>query len=116
MVVDAILGYNLHGAPRGDDERLAGFVVRADRPVVSLDLPTGIDPDTGAADGLAVTASATVTLALPKPGLLAAAAAGRTGRLYLADIGLPAALYARVGLDVGPIFAGGRIVVLDTTR
>lgn len=116
LIVDAILGYNVHGAPRDEVERLAGFVIRAGRPVVSLDLPTGIDPDTGEAAGLAITATATLTLALPKRGLLAAAAAGRTGRVYLADIGLPAALYARLGLDVGPIFAPGRIVVLDTTR
>jgi NAD(P)H-hydrate epimerase len=57
-----------------------------------------------------------MTLALPKPGLLAAAGTGRTGRLYVADIGLPAALYAQLGIDVGSLFAAGRINVLDVTR
>lgn len=116
MIIDAIMGSRSGDTPDADIERLAGFVVRAGRPVVSLDLPTGTDPDTGGVRGLAVTASATVILALPKRGLLAAAAAGRTGRLYLADIGLPAALYERVGLDVGPIFATGRIVAIDHAR
>jgi NAD(P)H-hydrate epimerase len=116
LVVDAILGYNVHGAPRGDVERLVGFVVRANRPVVSLDVPTGVDPDTGEADGIAITAIATMTLALPKPGLMAPVGAGRAGRLYLADIGLPATLYARLGIHVGTLFSAGRITTLDLTR
>lgn len=116
MVVDAILGYNIHGEPRGEEERLVGFIARSGRPVVSLDIPTGVDPDSGTAEGAVIPATATMTLALPKLGLLAAAAAGRTGRLYLADIGLPAALYARLGLDVGPLFATSRIIELDPAR
>ena len=116
IVVDAILGYNIHGAPRGEVERLVGFIVRSRRPVISLDVPTGVDPDTGESSGLAIRADATMTLALPKPGLLTAAGIDRTGRLYLADIGLPAALYAQLGIDVGPLFAAGRIIVLDVTR
>jgi NAD(P)H-hydrate epimerase len=116
LVVDAILGYNIHGAPRGEVERLVGFIVRSQRPVVSLDVPTGLDPDTGEAAGMAITAGATLTLALPKPGLLAAAGAGHIGKLYLADIGLPAALYAQLGIDAGPLFAADRIIVLDVNR
>jgi NAD(P)H-hydrate epimerase len=116
VVVDAILGYSIHGALRAEEERLVGFVNRSGRPVVSLDVPTGVDPDTGETAGSAIAATATMTLALPKAGLRAAAAAGRTGRLYLADIGLPAALYAGLGLDVGPLFAGSRIIELDLTR
>jgi NAD(P)H-hydrate epimerase len=113
IVVDALLGYGGHGAPRGEVARLVGFIRRAARPVVSLDLPTGVDADTGIAEGEAVPATATMTLALPKAGLLAAAAAGLTGRVYLADIGLPTALYARLGLEVGPLFATSRIIELD---
>jgi NAD(P)H-hydrate epimerase len=116
LVVDAILGYNIHGAPRGEIERLVGFIVRSKRPVLSLDVPTGLDPDTGSASGIAIRARATVTLALPKRGLLEPAGAGPTGRLYLADIGLPAALYAQLGIDVGPLFAAGSIIALDVTR
>jgi len=116
LVVDAILGYNSHGAPRGEVERLVGFIVRSQRPVVSLDVPTGADADSGGVSGVAIAARATLTLALPKAGLLTSAGAGRAGRLYLADIGLPAALYAQLGIDVGPVFATGRIVALDPAR
>jgi NAD(P)H-hydrate epimerase len=116
LIVDAILGYSARGAPHGEVERLIGFVVRSGRPVVSLDVLSGIDPDTGEAAGLAVTATATLTLALPKPGLLAGAGAERAGRLYLGDLGLPAALYASLEIEVGPVFAADRIVTLDRPR
>ncbi|MEO8468227.1 MAG: NAD(P)H-hydrate epimerase [Chloroflexota bacterium] len=113
MIVDAILGYRLHGAPRGEEERLIGFVVGARRPVVSLDVPSGMDPDTGEASGSAVQARATLTLALPKPGLLTVEGAGRSGRLYLGDLGLPAPIYTALGVDAGLPFASGRLVLLD---
>lgn len=116
VVVDAILGYSLVGAPRGEVGRLIGFVNGTGSPVVSLDIPSGMDPDTGAAPGVAVAASATMTLALPKAGLMTPAGRARAGRLYLADIGLPGALYASLGVDVGTPFAADRIVRLDGTR
>jgi NAD(P)H-hydrate epimerase len=109
-VVDAILGYNISGPPRGDVEHLIGFIVQAGRPVISLDLPSGLDPDTGSVPGVAVTAAATMTLALPKTGLFEAAGPAHAGRLYLADIGLPPGLYAALGIHVGPIFACSRIL------
>jgi len=114
-VVDAVQGYRIHGAPRGETERLIGFLIRAARPIVSLDLPSGLDPDTGAVNGIAITAQATLTLALPKRGLLTPAGTNRVGRLYLADLGLPSALYTSLGIDVGRPFSAGRIVLLDRT-
>ncbi len=115
IVVDAILGYRVDGVPHGEVDRLIGFVVRSGRPVISLDLPSGMDPDTGATPGQAVTAIATLTLALPKPALIDGPGAERAGRVFLADIGLPAALYASMGIVVGPLFARGRIIQLDRT-
>lgn len=116
VVVDAIVGYNLHGAPRGEVGALIEAVAQCGAPVVSLDVPSGMDPDTGAAAGAIAHAAATLTLALPKPGLLTEEGARHAGRLLLGDIGLPAALYNRLGIDVGTPFADGRIVELDRTR
>jgi NAD(P)H-hydrate epimerase len=113
IVVDAILGYRITDAPRGEAERLIGFLIRAARPIVSLDLPSGLDPDTGAVSRIAITAQATLTLALPKPGLLTPTGAAHGGRLYLGDLGLPSALYTSLGFDVGKPFSAGRIVLLD---
>ncbi len=113
VVVDAILGYNVSGPPHGEVDWLIGHVADSGRPVVSLDLPSGVHPDTGEAAGTALTAQATMTLALPKVGLLTAAGRERSGRLYLADLGLPAALYQRLGLAVDAPFHAGRIVRVD---
>jgi NAD(P)H-hydrate epimerase len=113
VIVDAVLGYRIKDAPRGEAERLIGFVVQAARPVVSLDLPSGLDPDTGESLGPIVTAQATMTLALPKAGLLRAEGLTHVGRIYLADLGLPEALYTALGIAVGHPFAGSRIVLLD---
>ena len=116
MVVDAILGYGVQGSARGEPARLIGFVNRAGRPTVSLDLPSGMNPDTGRTAGVAVSATATLTLALPKTGLLAEAGRVRSGRVYLGDLGLPGALYASLGIDLGTPFGADRIVRLDHTR
>lgn len=113
VIVDAVLGYNADGAPRGEVAQLIAAVVRAGRSVVSLDLPSGIDPDSGDAPGVAIRAQATLTLALPKLGLLTERGAPHAGRIYLGDLGLPAALYAELGLRTGPIFATGRLLLLD---
>jgi NAD(P)H-hydrate epimerase len=112
-VVDAILGYGGTREPDSEVGRLIAWVTGAVGPIVSLDLPSGMDPDTGTPRGLAVTAQATLTLALPKAGLFGDAGRKHTGRIFLADIGLPAALYDRLGLDSGSPFAAGPIVRLE---
>jgi NAD(P)H-hydrate epimerase len=111
-IVDAILGYRASAAPHGEVGLFVERVARAGVPVISLDVPSGIDPDSGEAAGSAVCAAATLTLALPKSGLLSPQGRLHAGRTYLADIGLPDALYRRLGLEVGTPFAAGRIVRL----
>jgi NAD(P)H-hydrate epimerase len=112
-IIDAILGYRAAGAPHDGVLWLVDRVASASVPVFSLDVPSGVDADTGQAPGAAVTATATLTLALPKPGLFRAVGRNQAGRVYLGDIGLPAALYRRLGLDVAAPFAEGRIVRLE---
>ena len=72
-----------------------------------------MDPDSGDAPGLTIRAQAILTLALPKAGLLTKRGALLAGRLYLGDLGLPAALYADLGIAPGPLFAAGRLLRLD---
>jgi NAD(P)H-hydrate epimerase len=113
LVVDALLGYSADGAPRGTVAGLIERVVASGVPVLSLDLPSGVGADTGAVAGLALTAAATLALALPKRGLVTAEGRARSGDLFLADIGLPAALYARLALTFGDPFGDGPLVRLD---
>ena len=116
LVVDAIIGYSLSGAPTGSAAALVKAANRHAAPVLSLDSPSGLDIDTGVPHEPAIRADATMTLALPKTGLLASAAAKHVGDLYLADISAPPppppALYSALNITVGPIFAGCDVVRL----
>lgn len=89
LVVDALLGTGLGGAPRGLVAEVIEVVNLADRPVLSVDLPSGINADTGEAYRPHVKADRTVTFGHWKRGL--AVTPGRTaaGEVVLADIGLP---------------------------
>lgn len=104
LIVDAIIGYSLGGAPRGVAVEMIDWIGRQSVLVVSLDVPSGVDSTTGEAPGAHVRATVTLTLALPKTGLGAAAA----GDVWLADIGIPREVYRRVGIDVPPTLFGAR--------
>ena len=109
LIVDAIIGYGLQGDPRELAAMWIRWVNTRTCPVLALDAPSGLDMTTGNAGNPCVRASATLTLALPKTGLLAAQARPYVGELFLADIGVPPVLYRRLGIEVGPIFADDSI-------
>jgi NAD(P)H-hydrate epimerase len=114
LIVDALIGYGLTGDPRPE---VAGWIERAntaERPILALDTPSGLDVTTGVPGQPAVRATATLTLALPKVGLLAETARPFVGQLYLADIGVPPELYQQMGLTVPDLFAAGEIVALQS--
>ena len=114
LIIDGLIGYSLHGAPRGRAEELIRWANQATAPVLSLDVPSGLDLLSGEPFDLAIRATATLTLALPKLGLKAAGAAAHVGELYLGDIGVPRQLYRRspLNLRVPDIFAAGDLVRL----
>ncbi len=94
LIIDAIIGYRLQSAPRGHALELIQWTNETAVPVLALDVPSGIDSTSGDAPGLFVKAQRTLTLALPKTGLLPE----RTGELFLADIGIPQIVYQRIGV------------------
>ncbi|GAB3257836.1 NAD(P)H-hydrate epimerase [Nocardioides dilutus] len=109
LVVDALVGYGLTGPLRGRVAELAAWANSLAVPVLALDGSSGLDLDTGLAHPGAVHATATMTLALPKHGLLTAP---ETGELYLADISVPSRLYSELGLAVPVLFTHGPVVRL----
>ena len=113
LIVDALIGYGLAGAPRGEAAALIDLANAIGRPIVSLDIPSGVDSGSGKAYEPSVRAVATLTLALPKTGLGAPETRGRLGDLYLADLGVPPGLYRRLGLDVGPLFGRESVIALE---
>jgi hydroxyethylthiazole kinase-like uncharacterized protein yjeF len=91
LIIDGLLGIGGRGGLR---EPFAGLAQRTEQArqagatVVAVDLPSGIDADTGAVDGPAVRADVTVTFGAIKPGLLVDPGAGHAGTVELVDIGL----------------------------
>ena len=88
LVVDALLGTGLKGPPRPEAARVIECVMQADRPVVAVDLPSGLEADTGQVHGSCVHAVLTVTFGLPKTGHLFFPGRAYCGILRLTDIGL----------------------------
>lgn len=99
LVLDALIGYSLQGAPRGRAAELIALCNERAARVLALDVPSGLHATTGETPGEVVRADRILTLALPKTGLQWA-----TGALYLADIGIPPEVYERVGVASRPIF------------
>lgn len=88
LVVDGIVGIGGSGGLRPAAAALMRVVRDTGAPVLAVDLPSGVEADTGEVWGEAVTADATVTFGTYKPGLLVDPAAERAGALRLVDIGL----------------------------
>lgn len=109
VILDAVIGYSLRGAPRGEAARLIRHMNQHSAPVLSLDVPSGMDAGSGELFQPHVTAHATLTLALPKTGFERQEARQVVGELYLADIGVPPELYDRLGINVGSLFNTGEI-------
>ena len=110
LIIDAMIGYGLTGDPRGIVANWITRVNDAGRPVLALDTPSGLDTTTGTPGNPCVRASATLTLALPKTGLVAAEAIAYVGDLYLADISVPPQLYTKLGIEIPPNFTHDTIV------
>lgn len=89
LAVDALLGTGSQGAPRGLLAEAVRLLNKAAVPVIAVDLPTGIDSDTGAVPGEAVEAKTTVTFGCSKVGLHVFPGAAFAGQVKVADIGIP---------------------------
>jgi|SRR5579883_391017 len=89
LVLDALLGTGSSGKPAGAIHHMIQEITRSKKPVVALDIPSGIQPDTGYHSGVFITAALTLTLGLPKRGLVTPHAAKNVGELKVLDIGYP---------------------------
>lgn len=112
LIVDALIGYGLRDNPRGSAANLIALANSSVAPILSLDAPSGLDTASGQPYEPFIRAQATMTLALPKSGLLSPGARRAVGQLYLADISVPPELYSRLGLDVPPLFAADTVLRL----
>ncbi len=111
LILDALLGYGQSGAPSGEGARL--IELTAGREVLALDVPSGLELETGTLHDPHVCAEATLTLALPKDGLRAPTAREAAGRLFLGDVSVPPSVYDRLGIPYRSPFGEGPLVLIQ---
>ncbi len=113
LIIDALIGHSLKGNPQGCTAKMIHLANEHSAPVLTLDIPSGIDGSSGMVREPVIHARATMTLALPKQGLVTQTARPYTGRLFLADISVPPALYKQAfGFRVGSLFSENEIIEL----
>jgi NAD(P)H-hydrate epimerase len=113
LIIDGLIGYSINGNPKQPISGLINQINAANCPVVSLDSPSGLDLTRGIAFSPVVNADYTLTLALPKYGLVMDVNKPIVGKLYLADISVPIELYRELGLETDKLkylFSGSDMV------
>jgi len=105
VYVDALFGIGLTRAPQGSALDLIAQVNGAKGPTLALDVPSGVDADTGNVPGSAVHAAATITFVGRKRGLFTGAARDYCGEVVLDDLAIPAAVFTGARADAGLLVA-----------
>ncbi|MCI0493366.1 NAD(P)H-hydrate epimerase, partial [candidate division KSB1 bacterium] len=100
LIIDALIGYSLKGAPTSATLSLIRWANMAQAPILALDVPSGVDSTTGETPGEFIHAHWTMTLALPKSGLNPETA----GEIFLADIGIPKKSFEKIGINSTLLF------------
>ncbi len=94
VIVDGLLGTGVSGAPKEPFQRWIDLANASKLPIIAIDVPSGLDADSGLQRGRAIRAALTVTMALPKSGFLRADGPALCGRVRVVDIGFPEELMA----------------------
>lgn len=97
LVIDALFGAGLARDLEGEARSLVERIAVSGTPVLAVDVPSGLDGDTGLVRGVAAKAAATVTFFRKKPGHLLEPGRSLCGRLVVADIGIPADVLPLIG-------------------
>ena len=94
LILDGLLGIGSRGPVREPIRSLIALLNRSGKPIVAIDLPSGLDADTGAVQGMAVKATTTVTFGLPKLGCVKGEGPAHVGSLIVDTITIPHRLLA----------------------
>ncbi len=98
LIVDALYGIGFKGSLNDYESRIVKMVNWSKNPVVAVDIPSGVEADTGRINGEAVAATHTVTFALPKIGMVIEPGKSYVGKLSVADISIPRPLLEEASL------------------
>jgi hydroxyethylthiazole kinase-like uncharacterized protein yjeF len=115
VVIDGLLGTGIRPPLRQGAATLIAAVNSLKKPVIAIDVPSGLDADDGGGADDAIRALATVTLVAPKAGLTETAAAGR---VFVADIGMPVSVFSTAAESLRNLYRRGALVeiVVDERR
>ena len=113
ILIDALVGYHLRGAPRDKIGQAVQLMNKTKKRIITYDLPTGLDASTGEAFDPCIGAWATLTLALPKKGFRSPDGKENSGKIFLADIGIPAFVYDRIAQKSRPDFAKSKDFLIE---
>jgi len=108
LIIDAIIGYSLKSSPRRAALEMINWANQQNVEILSLDVPSGVNSTTGETYGECIKADRTLTLVLPKTGLLPKL----TGDLFLGDLGIPKIVYEKIGIKYRDPFENKFIVKL----
>ncbi|MBI4351771.1 MAG: NAD(P)H-hydrate epimerase [Elusimicrobia bacterium] len=92
LLLDCLLGVSAVGKPTGPVHRVIQLMNKSGKPIIAVDIPSGLSPDTGHHSGVFIMAKLTLTLGFAKTGLMAAHAQKNTGAIRVLPIGYPQAL------------------------
>lgn len=112
LIIDGMVGYSLKGTPRGHVFDFINAVNACTSPCLSLDVPSGYQARTGLPSNPTIHAHSTLTLALPKLGMMEPSNSAVIGRLYCADISVPPQLYRELDppVEIAAVFTDADIV------
>jgi NAD(P)H-hydrate epimerase len=106
LIIDAILGTGLHGRVIDLKAEIINLINIANKEVVAIDVPSGLNADSGKIEGPCIKATHTITLALPKIGLLLFPGASFSGKIKIEDIGIPSYLLRNNKIKINVVTQG----------
>lgn len=112
ILIDALIGYNLQGSPRGVFAQAIKLMNNSKKKIIAYDLPSGIDATSGECHASCIRAEASLVLALPKRALQQESAKHMSGRIFIADIGIPDFLYDMMHRGSRPHFDSTGLAVI----
>ena len=113
LIIDSLLGYSIKGDPRGRYKELIesiNYIHKKGNSVLSLDLPSGLDPNTGKEGNPTINPDYTLTFGLPKKGLKG------MKNVFLVNLGIPSQVYKESGLEHGNYFMEKDVIKLTNTK
>lgn len=99
IIVDGLLGFNLEGNPKENYAALIKLANNSEKDIIAVDVPSGLDANTGIAASPCIIANQTITLAAAKKGLIEEKARLYVGKLFIGYLSVPDSIYSKFNLE-----------------